>query len=341
MGMVMEENPWDPSRPKFVYQWHGTREGHTGAGNLQGHLLSGCIYIGFASFYLLLSLYRARVIAINLQQQQQQQQQPQKQQSPLSTTSTCTRIQGSKTTTTTSVSELFAALHIPERNPLMLRIVGNAFLIICGVGVLIHTCLGIKNSHNIFKFLGHELLNLAFVTAGAAGVLEAQQRLPTDSFRCAMAGAFLVNGLVMWDHAQHNILTQDVQFHLYWAKASLADAAAMAYSVWNPASVVAYCLSWGLMVFTGTWIIVIGFWSCCWDVETHNIVNYFALNIIILVFIFILVPAFCIPRVAQPGNYDSHTIYQQDTDDSSDEEYSPLAINAEDEEAFDPHGELS
>jgi hypothetical protein len=72
--------------------------------------------------------------------------------------------------------------------------------ITAGTGYVIEGVGGLLHSGDFFLQLAHETMYLAFFAVGLVSLLESRGRLPADSWRFAIAVAFLIEGMVFYGH---------------------------------------------------------------------------------------------------------------------------------------------
>ncbi|CAB9497563.1 expressed unknown protein [Seminavis robusta] len=121
-----------------------------------------------------------------------------------------------------------------------------------------------------------------FFCVGVVSLLEAQRKLPPDSYRQYLALALFLSFATLHDHAVEKHVKTIVKFHLYVAYIHLANAMVLAYSAKHPENIVAYIAGWALLLIQGLWLYLIGFYFCCVDVKSFRIGSYSSLLVLLV-----------------------------------------------------------
>ena len=217
------------------------------------HFLAGLFLIGYGVFYLVVTLYRIRHLLIIMSKQQEQQQQQDEHEVLLlqeqfaaktnnndddddgveedgcccdnnndtsASTSTSATSHATTTTTTTTILAQFLYLHVPERNPKVLKIVSKYF-IGCTIFGLLYTCLGarylnhdVHPDYGFFHYTTHITLLLLYLFVGYTTNLEINSYLPQDSTRVAIVVALFGETILWYDHSFTK--TSNVERHLHF-----------------------------------------------------------------------------------------------------------------------------
>lgn len=187
----------------------------------------------------------------------------------------------------------FAEMHIPERDPIVLRRVSITILIATFFGLAQEIIGGIQNSGRPFSQLAHEVVYFGFFMVGVCGLLESTGRLPPDSHRAALVLAFWGSGLIWHTHGVMKQLPVDQSLHILLAYVNYADAAVVAYSMRFTDSINAFVGGWALMILQATWLLTCGVYECCWDYSMHQVTAFLSGQcMLILLFIVLVFAAF-------------------------------------------------
>ena len=154
--------------------------------------------------------------------------------------------------------EDFCALHIPERNPKVLRRVGMVAVVGTLLGILIEGVGGElflgEAGHPFFQNLQHITLYALFFVSGLVGVLESVNWLPQDAFRAATAFAFSAEAIIWNEHAQMKMNLVDQRIHFLVALTCFGSASMMIISLYRPDQLFPFVGAFLFMLWQGLWL---------------------------------------------------------------------------------------
>jgi hypothetical protein len=189
-------------------------------GNFVGHFVPASFFLGFGTFFLLLTLKRCREVQHKANKDG----------------SSSSSMEGP----TTTLASSFADLHVPE-NPKVLLGSGIILILCTTVGFLIEAGGGLKDGLGLFYESGHEVMYASVLLAGTACCLEGSGRLYPNSHRHALSFTFLMQYLLWHEHAL--MLVEDAvayRVHMIQAQMTLLASALFGYTAYSPRSMFAY-----------------------------------------------------------------------------------------------------
>ena len=164
----------------------------------------------------------------------------------------------------------------------------------------------------------HLVFACSFFIVGITMKWEHQGRLPVDTYRSSLVVSLVLQAFMMWGHAAHKPSPQDILFHSIWGYIDQAAVVVIALSVRNPESAVLWVTGWALLLLQGIWVITIGFYQCCFDIEHHNISMLLSLECLIILLSILAAVAYCGPERAQ--NTSSRREFELLTESADDED---------------------
>ena len=190
------------------------------SGSVGGHVIPGSFFVGFGTFFLLLTAHRLFKA---------------------------------------ESTEDYCASHIPERNMCLLRRIGRLVVVctligICVEGVGGELFLG-EGGHPFFENLQHITLYTMFCVSGIVGILESNDWLPQDSFRAATALALFGESIIWNEHAKMKMNLVDTRIHALVSLTCLASSTLMAISIYRPNQLVPFVGSFLFMTWQGLWLL--------------------------------------------------------------------------------------
>ena len=201
----------------------------SGSGSFVGHALPAVFFIGYSCYFLLLTLKRCR----DLQDKSRK----------------------NEGDDDFSLSLSFAARHLPEQNPTVLRRAGILLMICTTVGGAFEAAGGMKDGLGFFHQLAHQVLYLSVFFTAAVCCLEANNLLFPNSHRYSLTFTFLLQYILWNEHAAMKEEMSDMRVHLLQAHVNFVAFVTFGYSAYNTKSVFAYVSSWAVMTLNGMWML--------------------------------------------------------------------------------------
>ena len=137
-----------------------------------------------------------------------------------------------------------------------LKIFGWSVMGVATTGFLIEGLGGLITVGNFWHQLAHETMYGVFLVAGVAALLESAGRMPYDSWRVAMAVAFVVEGVVFYGH---HLEQEPVEGGLHYIMYCLSLLTALCF-LWasrDASNVLAHLMATAGMVAKGLWFYVV------------------------------------------------------------------------------------
>ena len=151
-------------------------------------------------------------------------------------------------------------LNIPESNTKVLSGIGMTLMICTALGFLVEAIGGWLAKDNLWFQSAHETLYFLFFFAGFCAFLESRGSLPPEASRCGVATALLGEYILWHEHALMKTNMVDQRIHIVLANVSLSNSAITAWSIYQGAqSVIAFVLSYALLVLQGLWLLTAAF----------------------------------------------------------------------------------
>ena len=228
-------------------------------GRFVGHLLPGSIFIGFASFFLLLALKRGRNLPPN----------------------------NNKT---------FCELHVPERDRKILRSFGNTIMCLTAVGMIVEATGGVITFGNPFFQLMHIEMYFSFFAVGMISVLESKRLVPPDTVRLALGIVTLLSGLIAYGHAAMKTTMAGQETHFIWCYQYFVTGATFLYSVKYPSSLFGYILGYSMLLLLGVWTITLASQICCFEYTAHFVPTVYGMETVALLGSIVAVAVIFLPK---------------------------------------------
>ncbi|KAL9188198.1 hypothetical protein ACHAXT_006576 [Thalassiosira profunda] len=223
-----------------------------GSGNFLGHALPAIFFVGFGSFFLLLTLKRCR---------------------DLQKAARVAREAAADAVDDADgfASPSFADAYLPERNELLILRCGRLLMICSLVGGAYETMGGITRDLGFFHAFAHQALYLSFLFVGAVGCLEGKKIIFMGAHRYALTFSFLLQFVLWHEHAIMKEEPADVRVHMLQAYVNFAAFVIFAYATYDPKSVFAYVGGWAVIVLNGMWMFTAGLNACCVEMLAHAV----------------------------------------------------------------------
>ncbi|CAB9498517.1 expressed unknown protein [Seminavis robusta] len=231
-------------------------------GNFLGHAIPASFFLGFSVFILLLSLKRARALG----------------------------------------QQSFSQVHIPERDPLVLRRVGIGGMIVTVIGLIVEMSGSYAAFGNPFGQLAHETLYFSFFLVSLCAFLETKGRLPPDTHRAALIMAFVSSYLMWHSHGTMKKLMADQIMHILLSYINLSNAAIVAYSMRFTDSTMAYIGGYAMLVLQSFWLFTAGLYESCFNLPMHEIATYLAVESLLVFMVIVVVFAMFGPEQSLQDN---------------------------------------
>jgi len=255
----------------------------------RGHLVPALGFFTVGVFFLSLTFVRCRKI-MKMERQSQ----------------TSNRSAGSRKNNNSST---FCELHIPENNHQMLFIIG----IIGTIGPLFAASITLFHQKKSFSValhnqLPHLTMMMSFFFVGAICLGESRGIVASDSSRKALALAFLMNYLLMNEHAMMKTEMADIRIHVIQSYIHLVAFLISLYSVYDKKSFTAYVLIWYTTVLDGMWLFTAGLTQKPYRIDIHNhiVAPVFCLEALFLGFVLLLIIVIFLPGWGVNNNEERH-----------------------------------
>jgi len=196
-----------------------------------GHGVPAVFYIGFGSFFLLLTLRRCRDLESHNNNGRQ-----------------------------LSYTDVYTS----EKAVVLFRT--SWILMTCTIiGFLVESLYSLTKGRGPFYTLTHEVMYASYLFVGAVCYLEAKKRLLPNASRQALSFTFLTQAIMWNEHAMMKTDMSEVRSHMLMAYVSFAAFVTFAYSAYNPKSLFAHVTGFALIILNGMWLLSAGMGKWCID----------------------------------------------------------------------------
>ena len=250
------------------------------SGNFVGHAVPGTVFLVVGVVLLLQSLRRARTL------------QP---------------------------GQSFCETFVPEKDFNFLRTGAIVVIVLCSCGILLEglgACIdpdpdlpGFGQGCFFYQF-AHEVLYLIYGCAGVVALIEIRGLVPLDTWRAMLSISTLMGYLLWQGHAMMKTDMTDRSVHMLMANLTLAQAATIAFSVYNPRSFFAFIVSQGMFVMKAAWLFTAGVNAEFIVIDPHRVGPLFAFECVLVAMIIIVVGAlYGQPSTSENAGVASQTEY--------------------------------
>lgn len=197
---------------------------------LIGHAVPAVFYIGFGSFFLLLTLRRCRDLESHNNNGRQ-----------------------------LSYTDVYTS----EKAVVLFRT--SWILMTCTIiGFLVEFLYSVtKGRGHYYDALAHEVMYASYLFVAAVCYLEAKKRLLPNAFRQALSFTFLTQAIMWNEHAMMKTDMSEMRPHMLMAYVSFAAFVTFAYSAYNPKSLFAHVTGNALIILNGMWLLSAGMSKWC------------------------------------------------------------------------------
>jgi hypothetical protein len=155
-----------------------------------------------------------------------------------------------------STTETDEILYATNGGSQFLRYVGSSIFVVATTGFCIEGVGGVLRFGDFLFQTAHETMYFAFMMAGIVAILESKKRIAFDSWRLAMAMAFIVEGMVFYGHQLEQTMTEQA-LHYVMVQLSFFTAICFFWGTREPRSLLPHGLALVGMAVKGIWFFVI------------------------------------------------------------------------------------